>query len=93
VRLGRSERSSASPSVRFFIFTIYTLYMNCFRRKLHDSNGAWAMCRYIEATETSDAAGRKEIMSQILAYNEEDLEATWAVLDWVRPSDAATPVP
>lgn len=30
----------------------------------------------------SDVAGRKEIMSQILAYNEEDLDATRAVLDW-----------
>jgi predicted RecB family nuclease len=46
------------------------------------------MCRYIEAIETSDAAGRKEIMSQILAYNEQDLDATWAVLDWVRGFDA-----
>ncbi len=64
-----------------------------FERKLPESNGAWAMCRYIEATETSDAAGRKEIMSQILAYNEEDLDATWAVLDWVRRFGVLTSVP
>jgi predicted RecB family nuclease len=64
-----------------------------FERKLPESNGAWAMCRYIEATETSDPAGRKEIMSQILAYNEEDLDATWAVLDWVRRLEALTPLP
>jgi len=29
-----------------------------FERKLPESNGAWAMCRYIEATETSDAVGQ-----------------------------------
>lgn len=55
-----------------------------FARKLPESNGAWAICRYIEATETSNPAARAEIMGQILAYNEEDLDATWAVMEWMR---------
>ncbi|MGH9366472.1 MAG: TM0106 family RecB-like putative nuclease [Thermoanaerobaculia bacterium] len=53
-----------------------------FTRKLPDAGGAWAMCRYIEATETSDPTARHAIIEQILAYNEEDLDATWAVMRW-----------
>jgi predicted RecB family nuclease len=55
-----------------------------FTRRLSETGGAWAICRYIEATETSDPAGRAEIMERILAYNEEDLNATWAVMKWLR---------
>jgi predicted RecB family nuclease len=39
---------------------------------------------FIEATETSDEAKRKELMDKILAYNKEDLEATWAVFQWLK---------
>jgi predicted RecB family nuclease len=60
-----------------------------FARGLPEANGAWAMCRYIEATETSDPAARAAIMDQILAYNEEDLDATWAVMEWMRSSRPA----
>ena len=42
------------------------------------------MARYIEATETDDERVRAAIMDEILAYNREDLEATWAVLEWLR---------
>ncbi len=35
-------------------------------------------------TETSDPAARDRIMADTLAYNEEDLDATWAVLEWLR---------
>ena len=44
------------------------------------------MARYIEATETSDSAARAGILDEIRAYNEEDLDATWAVLSWLRAS-------
>jgi hypothetical protein len=33
---------------------------------------------------TSDEEKRKELMDKILAYNKEDLEATWAVFEWLR---------
>ena len=36
------------------------------------------MAKYIEATETEDENLREEVMDQILTYNREDLEATWA---------------
>ena len=45
------------------------------------------MARYIEATETADERVRAAIMDEILAYNREDLEATWAVLGWLRGLD------
>jgi predicted RecB family nuclease len=46
--------------------------------------GAWAMATFIEATETSDERKRKELMDKIVAYNKEDLEATWAVFQWLK---------
>lgn len=55
-----------------------------FRRKLSETDGTWAIARYIEATETIDRAARDQIMRDICAYNEEDLAATWAVLQWVK---------
>jgi len=55
-----------------------------FERKEAEYGGARAMATFIEATETSDEAKRKELMDKIIAYNMEDLEATWAVFKWLR---------
>lgn len=55
-----------------------------YERTLDEYGGDWAMAKYIEATETEDEAKRRELMNKILAYNREDLEATWAVLKWLR---------
>jgi len=55
-----------------------------FKRKMDEYGGQWAMAKYIEATETQDAKQRDDIMEKILAYNREDLEATWAVLNWLK---------
>jgi predicted RecB family nuclease len=55
-----------------------------YRRTLADANGIWSIAEYIKATETNDPAKRAEIVNQILAYNEEDLDATWAVMEWLR---------
>ncbi|MGA8222554.1 MAG: TM0106 family RecB-like putative nuclease [Candidatus Acidiferrales bacterium] len=55
-----------------------------FERKQAEYGGAWAMATFIEATETSDEGKRKELMDKILAYNKEDLEATWAVFKWLQ---------
>jgi predicted RecB family nuclease len=51
--------------------------------------GQWAMAKYIEATETGDPTARSEVLAQIKAYNNEDLNATWAVLAWLRDQSAA----
>ena len=42
------------------------------------------MAMFIEATETNDQTKRKELMDQILTYNREDLEAMWAVFQWLK---------
>ena len=47
------------------------------------------MATFIEATETNDEGKRSELVGQILNYNREDLEATWAVFQWLRTKVAA----
>jgi predicted RecB family nuclease len=42
------------------------------------------MATFIEAAETSDKGKRGELMDKIIAYNREDLEATWAVFQWLK---------
>ncbi len=55
-----------------------------FKRTLGEVGGEWSIVQYIRAVETEDENLRQEIMSEILRYNQEDLEATWAVLEWLR---------
>ena len=55
-----------------------------FKRELADFAGDTAMAKYIQATETNDPTVREEVMNEILAYNKEDLEATWAVMKWLK---------
>ena len=55
-----------------------------FERTQEEYGGDWAMAKYIEATELADKQQRDEVMDEILTYNKEDLEATWAVLQWLR---------
>jgi predicted RecB family nuclease len=55
-----------------------------YKRKQEEFGGQWAMAMFIEATETSDEGRRRELMNEILAYNKEDLEATWAVFGWLK---------
>jgi len=64
-----------------------------FNRTQSEFGGQWAMATFIEATETSDEVKRKELMDEILKYNEEDLAATWAVFEWLRAkTPAASPI-
>lgn len=55
-----------------------------FQRRLTEADGAWSMAKFIEATESADPAAREAIVAEILAYNEEDLDATRAVMEWLR---------
>ena len=59
-----------------------------FPRRDTSANGTWSIAKYIEATESNDPAARGAIVREILAYNEEDLDATWAVLEWLRRSQS-----
>lgn len=55
-----------------------------FHRTQTEYGGDWAMAKYIEATESNDDVLRQEVFKDILIYNREDLEATWAVFQWLR---------
>lgn len=55
-----------------------------YRRRLPDANGVWSMAKYVEATEAPDPAARAAILGEILSYNEEDLDATWAEMEWLK---------
>lgn len=55
-----------------------------FKRTQEEFGGDWSMAMYIEAVETNDEKKRKELMDEILKYNCEDLQATWAVLQWLQ---------
>ena len=47
----------------------------------------WAMAQYIKAVETNNESKYNELMKEILLYNKEDLEATWAVMQWLFKQD------
>lgn len=55
-----------------------------FERSGSGQSGDWAMGMYIRALSTDDPGERRKIIDEVLRYNEEDLDATWAVLDWLR---------
>lgn len=48
------------------------------------AKGDDSIAAYIEAVETEDMSRRSEIVDAIVAYNKEDLEATWAVQVWLQ---------
>ena len=55
-----------------------------FERQVDDvAKGDESIVAFTEACETEDVTRREEIMESIRAYNEEDLEATWAVQQWL----------
>ncbi len=62
-----------------------------FKRTMADYGGDWAIARYIRAGECRDETERAAIMEEILRYNEEDLAATWRVLQWARELDLTVP--
>lgn len=60
-----------------------------FKRTREETDGEWAMASYIEATETENTKQREAIMGEILAYNQEDLAGTCAVLKWLEGKAAS----
>ncbi|HKI94759.1 MAG TPA: TM0106 family RecB-like putative nuclease [Gemmatimonadales bacterium] len=55
-----------------------------YERSQEEFGGTWAMVKYIEAAESGDPAARQALMREIVKYNREDLEAMWAVVEWLR---------
>jgi predicted RecB family nuclease len=81
-------RDSVVLPIPSFSLKVIEKYIG-FKRSQVEIGGQWAMAKFIEATEASDVEKRKQLMEQILTYNQEDLEATWAVFEWIRAKTPA----
>ncbi|MBX9669682.1 MAG: TM0106 family RecB-like putative nuclease [Candidatus Obscuribacterales bacterium] len=58
-----------------------------FARTQSEYGGQWAIAKYVESIESSDSAiseAMRDTLDQISIYNNEDIDATWAVFDWLR---------
>jgi predicted RecB family nuclease len=74
-----------------FSLKVVEKYIGGFKRTQSTYGGEWSIAQFILATETNDEQLRAQIMEQILKYNDEDLEATWAVFEWLRGKQPAVP--
>jgi predicted RecB family nuclease len=91
-------RESIILPVPSFSLKVIEQYVG-YTRKQAEYGGQWAMAMFIEMTETDDEDRRKGLMNEILAYNQEDLEAMWMVFRWLQskvltpsmPADATVP--
>ncbi|MED5579249.1 MAG: TM0106 family RecB-like putative nuclease [Nitrospinota bacterium] len=54
-----------------------------FKRTLEEYGGDWAIAKYFEAKENNDEARQKQLIREIIQYNQEDLDSTWEVLKWL----------
>jgi len=76
-------RSSLVLPVYSYSLKVIEQYVG-FKRTMDEFGGQWSMAQYIKAVETEDKDLRQKIMSEIVKYNEEDLKATWAVVEWLK---------
>jgi predicted RecB family nuclease len=79
---GVARRSIALPLPSFSL-KVVEKYIG-FERTQKEFGGEWSMAKFIEAVETGDEVKRSELLEEIRKYNEEDLAATWAVLQWLK---------
>lgn len=54
-----------------------------FQRTQKEFGGEWAMAKFTQAIETQNEPLRNQLLDEILLYNEEDLDALWAVYKWI----------
>lgn len=55
-----------------------------FCRSQQEYGGEWSIAKYIESVETANEQERQSLLDEIIQYNKEDLDATWAVLEWYK---------
>ncbi len=84
-------RNSIVLPLPSFSLKVVEKYIGGFKRTQATYGGEWSIAQFILATETSDEQLRAQIMEQILKYNDEDLEATWAVFEWMRGKKPSIP--
>ncbi|MEW6554243.1 MAG: TM0106 family RecB-like putative nuclease [Actinomycetota bacterium] len=76
-------RSSVALPVPSYSLKVVEQYVG-FCRSQSEYGGEWSMAKYIEAVETEDEQERESLLDEIIQYNREDLDATWAVLEWYK---------
>ena len=80
--LPMTQRSFALPDPSY---TLKLVELRAgYKRTMDEFGGNWAIVNYALALESDDETLRKDVMAQIVKYNREDLEATWAVFEWLR---------
>src|ERR1035437_8151424 len=85
------DRNSIVLPLPSFSLKVVEKYIGGFKRTLATYGGEWSIAQFILATETNDEQLRAQIMEQILKYNDEDLEGTWAVFEWLPGKQPAVP--
>ena len=75
-------RSSIALPIPSYSLKVIEKYIG-YKRTLDEFGGEWSIVKFIEATEAGNKEDRNKIMNSILDYNREDLEATWAVFEWL----------
>ena len=55
-----------------------------YTRSMEDYGGDWSIVQYMKARASENPSERQAIIDAIALYNREDLEATWAVFQWLR---------
>ena len=78
-----SKRSFALPLPSYSL-KVVERYVGYERTKVPGYKGDQSIARYMLAVATEDEDLREEIINELCAYNHEDLEATWAVFEWLR---------
>jgi predicted RecB family nuclease len=76
-------RNSVALPLPSYSLKVIEAYLG-YERKLAGYKGDKSIARYMEAVESDDQGHRDEIIRELCQYNGEDLEATWAVLHWLR---------
>lgn len=54
-----------------------------FKRSQEEFGGMWSVAKYYEAKQANNNEDQQAILNEIITYNREDLEATWAVFQWL----------
>jgi len=55
-----------------------------YKRTMEEFGGAWSIVQYYRAKNSNDEKLQQEVIGTILRYNEEDLQATWSVMQWIK---------
>lgn len=64
-----------------------------FERSQTEYGGYWAVLKYLKAAETRNNEKQQQMIQELIAYNQEDLEAMGVVLQWLQQHQRASTLP